>query len=40
MIGSYLWSVWKWRIKEVMDDSFTFIPSAFVGILRDEMGVG
>ena len=40
ILGSYLWSVWKWRIKEVMDEHFTFIPSAFTGFLRTELGVG
>jgi len=40
IVGTYLWSVWRWRIKEIMDESFSFVPSYFVESLRKELGVG
>ena len=39
-IGTYLWVIWKWRMKEVMEDGFTFLPAVMVDALRKELGVG
>jgi len=26
VIGNYYWALWKWRMKEIHDESFTFVP--------------
>jgi len=26
LIGSYFWALWKWRMKEIHDDTFRFVP--------------
>ena len=39
-IGTYLWLVWKKRMKEVMDRSFTFEPWQHTAVLEKELGIG
>ena len=39
-IGAYLWAIWRWRVKEMMEDNFVFLPVLFVETLRKELGVG
>jgi len=33
LIGNYFWHLWRWRMKEIHDPSFLFIPDLFVGTL-------
>jgi len=35
MIGNYYWAIWKWRMKEVHDTSFTFVPANCMPSLHD-----
>ena len=35
LIGNYYWALWKWRMKEIHDDRFRFVPLMCVGALRD-----
>jgi len=37
IIGSYYWSLWKWRMKEIHDDKFRFIPFLCAGPLRTAL---
>jgi len=39
MIGNYYWALWKWRMKEVHDTSFNFVPANCVASLRDTLAV-
>jgi len=38
LIGTYFWHLWKWRMKEIHDASFTFIPDRFVDALAAALG--
>jgi len=35
MIGNYYWAIWKWRMKEIHDAGFNFLPANCVPSLRD-----
>ena len=35
LIGSYYWALWKWRMKEIHDGNFKFVPLLCVEILRE-----
>ena len=37
MIGNYYWALWKWRMKEIHDTSFNFVPANCVASLRDTL---
>jgi len=37
IIGSYYWSLWKWRMKEIHDDKFKFIPFLCTGLLKEAL---
>jgi len=34
IIGSYLWQVWKWRMKDIHEPDFFFVPHRHVGSLK------
>ena len=38
-IGSYLWFIWKARMKEIMEPDFSFIPSSCVPAMRSTLGL-
>jgi len=33
LVGNYFWHLWRWRMKEIHDPSFLFVPDLFVGTL-------
>jgi len=33
LVGNYFWHLWRWRMKEIHDPSFLFIPDLFVSTL-------
>jgi len=35
LIGNYYWALWKWRMKEIHNDKFRFMPSFCEGLLRE-----
>ena len=35
LIGSYYWTLWKWRMKEIHNGKFKFVPLLCVDILRE-----
>jgi len=37
MIGNYYWALWKWRMKEIHDASFKFVPTNCVSSLTDTL---
>jgi len=37
MIGNYYWALWKWRMKEIHDTGFTFVPANCVASLHDML---
>ena len=37
VIGNYYWAVWKWRMKEIHDTNFNFLPTNCVSSLRDTL---
>jgi len=37
IIGNYYWALWKWRMKEIHDASFNFVPANCVASLRDTL---
>ena len=37
IIGNYYWAIWKWRMKEIHDASFVFIPANCVASLNKTM---
>ena len=39
MIGTYYWALWKWRMKEIHDTSFNFMPANCVASLRDTLAL-
>ena len=39
MIGNYYWALWKWRMKEIHDVGFNFVPANCVASLRDTLAV-
>jgi len=39
MIGNYWWALWKWRMKEIHDTSFTFMPANCVASIRDILAM-
>jgi len=39
IIGNYYWALWKWRMKEIHDTGFTFVPANCVASLRDTLAV-
>ena len=34
LIGSYYWALWKWRMKEIHDNKFKFVPLLCIDALR------
>jgi len=38
LIGTYFWNLWRWRMKEIHDTSFWFIPHLLVDVLGDVLG--
>jgi len=39
MIGNYYWALWKWRMKEIHNTSFNFVPANCVASLRDTLSI-
>ena len=39
MIGTYYWALWKWRMKEVHDTGFNFVPANCAALLRDALAL-
>ena len=37
LIGNYYWALWKWRMKEIHDTSFNFLPANCVASLQDTL---
>jgi len=37
LIGNYYWAIWKWRMKEIHDTSFNFVPANCVSSLKDTL---
>ena len=37
LVGNYFWHLWRWRMKEIHDSSFTFIPDLFVSTLATAL---
>ena len=35
IIGNYYWALWKWRMKEIHEDTFKFVPSLCGSLLKD-----
>ena len=33
LVGNYFWHLWRWRMKEIHDPSFLFIPNLFISTL-------
>jgi len=39
IIGNYYWALWKWRMKEIHDTGFNFVPANCATSLRDTLAV-
>ena len=39
IIGNYYWALWKWRMKEIHDTSFNFLPANCVASLHDTLAM-
>jgi len=37
IIGNYYWAIWKWRMKEIHDTSFIFVPANCESSLREML---
>ena len=37
LIGTYYWMLWKWRMKEIHEDSFVFVPTSCVASLQEAL---
>jgi len=37
IIGNYYWALWKWRMKEIHDADFKFVPANCVTLLLDTL---
>jgi len=37
LIGTYYWMLWKWRMKEIHEDDFTFVPIFCVTSLQSAL---
>jgi len=37
IIGNYYWALWKWRMKEIHDTDFKFVPANCVASLLDTL---
>jgi len=37
IIGNYYWALWKWRMKEIHEDKFKFVPWLCESLLRDKL---
>jgi len=37
LIGNYYWMLWKWRMKEIHEDDFTFVPTFCVASLQTAL---
>jgi len=37
IIGNYYWALWKWRMKEIHDAGFNFLPANCVATLRSTL---
>ena len=37
MIGNYYWAIWKWRMKEIHNTNFNFVPANCTASLRDTL---
>jgi len=37
MIGNYYWMLWKWRMKEIHDNKFKFVPFLCEAPLREAL---
>jgi len=38
LIGTYFWLLWRWRMKEIHDGSFLFVPRLLTGALDGALG--
>jgi len=38
LIGTYFWLLWRWRMKEIHDDSFLFVPHLLTDALDGTLG--
>jgi len=39
IIGNYYWALWKWRMNEIHDAGFNFVPMNCVATLRDTLAM-
>jgi len=39
IIGNYYWAIWKWRMKEIHDTSFNFLPASCAASLRATLAM-
>jgi len=39
IIGNYYWAIWKWRMKEIHDTGFNFLPANCVSSLQEVLSV-
>jgi len=39
LVGNYYWALWKWRMKEIHDTSFNFVPANCVASMHDTLAV-
>jgi len=39
LIGNYYWALWKWRMKEIHNEDFNFVPANCVASLRDTLAI-
>jgi len=37
LIGNYYWALWKWRMKEIHEDGFKFVPWLCEGPLKEKL---
>jgi len=37
LIGTYYWMLWKWRMKEIHEDDFKFVPTFCITSLREAL---
>jgi len=39
IIGNYYWALWKWRMKEIHDTSFNFVPANCATLLQSTLAI-
>jgi len=37
IIGNYYWALWKWRMKEIHEDNFKFVPWLCKSLLKEKL---